>query len=204
MGSMDHVPQDSTSELVERAAKGEAAALEALLERYLPSVRAYLRVRAGGLLLDKESASDLAQSVCRSVLERADQFWTGEEDGFRRWLFKTAERKVLDRYAYYTAEKRSPEAEDPLQESGLHATLAAYGDDLRSPSQDAMAREELGRLEEAIEGLPDDLREVVILAKIVGLSRAAIGEELGKSEGAVRMMLHRALARLSDVMASDD
>lgn len=39
------------------------------------------------------------------------------------------------------------------------------------------------------------------LAHVVGLSRAEIAERLGKSEGAVRVLLHRALARLADVLA---
>ncbi|TAH38030.1 MAG: sigma-70 family RNA polymerase sigma factor [Planctomycetota bacterium] len=196
-------PEHGTPELVERAASGDDVAIEELLQRYLPRVRAYLRVRAGRLLLDKESASDLAQSVCRAVLEHADLFHYGHEDGFRRWLFKTAERKVVDRYAYYTAQKRTPEAGRTVPDVDIDATLSVYAG-LHTPSRDAVAREELARLERAIERLPEEMQEVVILAKIAGLSRDGIAAELGKSEGAVRMTLHRALARLADSMAGAD
>jgi len=181
---------------VEQASAGDPQAIQSLLGRYLPSVRAYLRLRAGRALLDKESASDLAQSVCRDVLENFGRFQYDGEDGFRRWLFKTAQRKILDRHAYYKAGKRDAAAMDRDAEM----TLLCYRG-LASPSRDAIAREELARVEAAIEALPDEMREVVVLAKIVGLSRAAIADEIGKSEGAVRMILHRALAQLSDKLA---
>ena len=187
-----------TGKLVGEAAEGDALAIDELLDRYLPSVRAYLRLRAGRLLLDRESVSDLAQSVCRVVLQNIGRFQYDHEDGFRRWLFATAERKILDRHDYYTAQKRAPEAERNRE---AVSTLSAYSS-LHSPSRAAIATEELAELEQAMAQLPEEMREVLILAKIVGLSRAAIAEELGKGEGAVRMTLHRALARLADLMAS--
>jgi RNA polymerase sigma-70 factor (ECF subfamily) len=193
--------RSAMAELTDRAAGGDALAIDELLDRYLPSVRAYLRLRAGRLLLDKESASDLAQSVCRVVLENIGRFQYDHEDGFRRWLFLTAERKVLDRYAYYTAQKRTPDAA-PAGERDIEATLSSYAT-LHTPSRAAVAREELARLELAIGKLPEEMREVIILAKIVGLSRVAIADELGKSEGAVRMILHRGLARLADDIARE-
>ena len=202
VGVMDGTEDRNTAELVDRAAGGDDAAVNELLEQFLPSVRSYLRVRAGRMLLEKESVSDLAQSVCRSVLENASSFRHGEEDGFRRWLFKTAERKVLDRHAYYTADKRT--AAEGERGPGADLDLGALGREGQvTPSRDAIGREELVRLEGAIETLPEDMREVVILSKIVGLTRKGIADELGKTEGAVRMMLHRALAQLADAMSND-
>ena len=60
-----------------------------------------------------------------------------------------------------------------------------------------MAKEELARLEAALTRLSGEHREVIVLARIVGLSPAQIGAQLGKSEGATRILLHRALARLA-------
>ncbi len=196
------MPVDRQRELVEQASAGHAPAVDQLLHRFLPSVRAYLRLRAGRGLLDKESASDLAQSVCRDVLENLDRFRYDGEDGFRRWLFKTAQRKVLDRHAFYAAKKRAAEVA-PAGAEDLNAALACYGN-LHTPSRDAAAREELARVEDAIQTLPDEVREVVILSRVVGLSRRAVAQEVGKTEGAVRMMLHRGLARLADRLAEPE
>jgi RNA polymerase sigma factor (sigma-70 family) len=60
-----------------------------------------------------------------------------------------------------------------------------------------MTAEELERLEAAFDRLPDDYREVITLARLVGLPLAAIGRQMGgRSEGAVSMLLARALTRL--------
>jgi RNA polymerase sigma-70 factor (ECF subfamily) len=61
-----------------------------------------------------------------------------------------------------------------------------------------MKREELERVERAFDTLRDEQREVISLAHVVGMSRAEIAAQLGKSEGAVRTMLSRALAELAE------
>lgn len=58
-------------------------------------------------------------------------------------------------------------------------------------------------MERAIAALPEAQQEVVVLARIAGLSRRAIAAELGRSEEAVRMLLHRGLAKVADVLARD-
>ena len=59
----------------------------------------------------------------------------------------------------------------------------------------------LQRIERAFEQMPEEYREVITLAHLVGLSRAEIAQQLGKSEGAVRVLLHRALARMSSILS---
>jgi len=69
-----------------------------------------------------------------------------------------------------------------------------------SPSGQAIAREEMARVEAAFDKLTEEQREVVTLAHLVGLSRAEIAAQTGRSEGAVRVLLHRALAKLSGLL----
>lgn len=194
---------DPLDSLLLKASQGDAPALDTLLERYLPGLRAYVRLRAGPRLLEKESSSDLVQSVCRDILENLDRFQFEGETGFRRWLFKTAQRKIADRYEFYGAKKRDMAREKrPAVRSsagGDEALLECYRS-FYTPSHQAMAREELARVEGAFLSLPEEQREVVVQAKILGLSRAEIAEAMGKSEGAVRTLLYRALARLSEVL----
>jgi len=64
----------------------------------------------------------------------------------------------------------------------------------------ALLRAEIARLEAAIDQLPDEQKEVLTLAHLAGLSRAEIGAHMGKTEEAVRALLHRAKARLSILM----
>ncbi len=197
-------------QLTEAAGRGDRRAVDQLLERFLPDVRAYVRLRAGPLVRQRESSSDLVQSVCREVLEHAERFRFPSESAFKQWLFATALRKIANRRDYYLAQKRDAELERSLEPAQDPSRASeAPESDLRllesyrvfsSPSAEAMVREELARVEGAFDGLSEEQREVVTLAHLVGLSRAEIAEQLGKSEGSVRVTLHRALAKLSGLL----
>ncbi|HVS17718.1 MAG TPA: sigma-70 family RNA polymerase sigma factor, partial [Planctomycetota bacterium] len=69
-----------------------------------------------------------------------------------------------------------------------------------TPSGAASLREEVERVESAFDRLSDEHREVITLAHLTGLSRSEIAERMQRSEGAVRVLLHRALARLSGLL----
>lgn len=187
--------------LLQRASQGDAAAVETLLAQHLPALRAFVRLKAGAMLLAKESCSDLAQSVCRDILENAARFQFDGEDGFRRWLYTTALRKIADRHEYWLAAKRDAirDAAAPDDDEELAAHCRAF----YTPSEHAIAREDLQRVEAALARLSDEQRDVVLMAKLLGLSRAEIGEQLGKSEGAVRNILYRALAELAEVLGGE-
>jgi RNA polymerase sigma-70 factor (ECF subfamily) len=184
--------------LTRAAAQGDREALESLLENYLPDLRAFVRLRAGRAVRARESGSDLVQSVCREVLEHAGAFRHASESAFKRWLFTTALRKIMNRRDYLHADKRDARRDaGQARVSAGDALLLERYSSFSTPSRHAMLREEVERIESAMEDLSDDHRTVITLAHVVGLSRAEIAEEMGKSEGAVRTLLHRALARLA-------
>jgi RNA polymerase sigma-70 factor (ECF subfamily) len=191
-------PTSDLRELAERAADGDSAAVEELIRLHLPSLRAFVRVRMGAPLRARESASDLVQSVCREILTHRERFKHPTEGAFKHWLFVTAERKIANRLAYWGAQKRAVLAAQPA--SALDALFDAYKS-VTSPSAHAAREEEIRRVESAFDQLAPEQREVVVLAHFVGLSRAEIGEQMGKSEEAVRALLFRAMARLSTLLA---
>jgi RNA polymerase sigma-70 factor (ECF subfamily) len=191
---------------VERASRGDVDAVAALLERFLPGLRAYLRLRAGKVLLAKESSSDLAQSVCREILEHVDRYQYRSEAQFKQWLYTTALRKIANRYEHYGADKRAVHREVPLagpsdSSGAVDPALLAACQSLITPSRQVMAREELDRIEKAFEHLSDERREVILLSRFVGLSAKEIGEQMSRSEDSVRQLLHRALAELAEIVA---
>jgi RNA polymerase sigma-70 factor (ECF subfamily) len=167
-----------------------------MLHRHLPGLRGFIRSRMNGLLSSKESSSDLVQSVCREVIEHIDRFEHQSEDGFRQWLYRTAERKTIDRLRYYTAAKRHAGREVDGEDSLLEGTRRLFP----SPSRQAMAREELARAQAAFERLPEDYQTVIVLFRVQGLSHGEIARRLGRSEGAVRNLLYRGLAAISDAL----
>jgi RNA polymerase sigma factor (sigma-70 family) len=177
---------------------GAGPNLEALLSQHLPGLHAYIRLRAGRMLLAKESAADIVQSACREVLEDRGQVVFDSDGMFRHWLYQAAERKILDRARHWKREKRDAEKEVGSLDEELWT--GAYRE-IRSPSGHAIAREEAERLEAAFAKLPAEAREVIVLSRVVGLSHAEIAAELDRTEGSVRTLLSRSLAKLSALLA---
>jgi RNA polymerase sigma-70 factor, ECF subfamily len=192
-------PEES-AHLAERAARGDARAMQTLLELHLDGLRAFVRLRTGPELRQRESSSDLVQSVCREILEQAHRFQHPSESAFRRWLYTTALRKISDRAEHWRAQKRDAGREEAWpSQAGDQALFQRYRS-FSSPSGHAMVREEVERVERAFEELTDEQREVITLAHVAGLSRAEIATQMERSEGAVRVLLHRSLARLAEIL----
>lgn len=186
------LPQDFHA-LAERASRGDRAALDLLLVHHLPRLRAFIRLRAGPAIRARESSSDIAQSVCREVLQDIERFQHGGEAGFKHWLYTTALRKLQKRDEHWRTQKREQGREVADEELLIGCYRA-----LSTPSRKAEAREEAQRLEQAFDALNEDDREVITLARVIGLPHRDIAERMGRTEQATRLLLHRALAKLAE------
>lgn len=193
---------DESHVLLSRASQGDAGAIDALLERHMPRLRAFVRLHAGDHIKAKESVSDLVQSVCREVLEDIGDFRYEGEAAFRQWLFNMAMRKIVDRARFYKAQKRDAAREVPLASQASDGGPGVNQGTLFTPSREAMVLEEIDRIERAFRQLPEHYRDVITMARIYGFSNKEIGERLGKGEDAVRMLLARALTKLSGLLRS--
>ena len=183
---------ESTRTLIVAATAGEPAAIDELVARNLPRLHAYVRLHMGAKLRAREGSLDVVQSVCREVLGDLGGFEYRGQAPFVRWLFTCALNKLRERDRFQHRAMRDVAREQP--EDQLPADAYAT---LLTPSRDAIGREELGRVEAAFDNLPDDYREVIALARILGFSHREIAAEMGRSETAVRTLLGRALVRLA-------
>lgn len=174
--------------------------VEELLAEHQSQLHAFIRLRSGPMLRSCESSADLAQSVCREILQHQDRLRSPEREGFRHWLYTTAARKIANRVEHWRAQKRdigrvvSLDGADDLGEM-----LRCYGS-FCAPSAQLRAQEELERIERAFDELPDDYRDVIALHRVAGLPIEAVAERLERSVGATRMLLFRALAQLAEIL----
>ena len=182
---------DDLRTLVGAATRGEPGALDALVVSNLPRLHAFVRLRMGPRMRAREGSIDIVQSICREVLEDLPGLEYRGETEFLRWLFTTALNKLRERGRYHARERRDPDRECAIDASSLtgYATLI-------TPSREAIGYEDIEKLEAAFDRLPDDYVDVITLSRIVGLSHREIAGHLGRSEGATRTLLGRALAKL--------
>lgn len=191
---------DGVRALVDAAKAGDMDALNTLVERHLPALRAFCRLKSDPKLRAREASSDLVQTACRQALQNLDSYeWQGA-GSFRNWLFSFAMQKIRNKRQFHDADKRSASHE---VHGGFDALRDSYGT-LRTPSRVAIAREEIEALERVMDQLPEDYRDVIVLARIVGLGHSEIAARLGRSEGATRVLLSRALARLATLVSNED
>jgi RNA polymerase sigma-70 factor (ECF subfamily) len=185
--------------LVQNAAQGEAGACEQLLEHYWRDLERFLARRSGGVRGAVESGSDLAQSVCREVLAhlRDQRLEFRGEAEFRQWLFNAAALKLKEKRRYWGTDKRAAQREVHVDSSSGSGLRERFFLSMCTPSQVALQREELERLERAFAGLAPAQREIIELAHFQDRPHSEIAAQLSISEAHSRVLLSRALARLS-------
>lgn len=182
---------DQAEQRFEQARTGDGAALEQLLAQYLPQLHAFVRVRLGPLRA-RESSMDVVQSICRELLDVRTPFEFRGEERFRAWLFTAALNKLNDKRSFHGQQRRDVRREDPHADEASRLVAS-----LLTPSVDAIGKETAEALQAALAALSEEHREVVTMARIVGLPHRVIAEVLGRSEIAVRQLLVRALLRLA-------
>lgn len=184
--------------LLRASQHGDRQALAELLRRFLPGVRAFVRLRMGPELRAHESCSDIVQSVCGDLLSAHGLVFEGEIP-FRNWLYVAALNKLRNHDRWLHTEKRDVARQTPLDDGD---DLAACYASVLSPSRIAIGKERIARLESAFDQLPEHYREVVTLSRIGGLSHDEIAARTGRTPASVRNILARALnelaARLDD------
>lgn len=195
---MAHEPTES--DLIERAQRGERTAVESLMVRHLGGVETWLRARMGPESRRWLCAEDLVQSVCADALADLDQFQYRGEHSLRRWLCTRAQNKLMQRLRQIHAKQRDVDLQVPIDAVRSSDLLANYRS-IATPSAVLGQQEALARIEAALDELPDDWREALLSHRLLGMSHAEIAEAMDKSEGAVRNLVYRAMARLTLLLA---
>jgi len=190
-----------TQELVTLAKQGDKSALNQLYRAYVERVRWMVRFNMSKELRAKLESMDLVQDALIHALQGLEDFTYKNEGDFVRWLSKIAQNALRDNLDRLRADKRDIRKEVALGGYGPTTCGRRLGApvpvDHTTPSVIMSKREDLAKLENALDMLKPEYREVIVLTKIEGLSYGEIGDRLGKSADAVRMLVSRAMAALT-------
>jgi RNA polymerase sigma-70 factor, ECF subfamily len=174
------------------------------LERY----RSLLRLRARQLHLDPRlkrrfDSSDLVQETLLKAHKNLHQFRGQTEAELVKWLQEILANALADQVRKARTGKRNLNLERSLEtivaeSSGrLEAYLAA---EQSSPSQQVQRKELLLRTAEALENLPADQRDVVMLRDLMNQPVAQIAQQLGRTEKSVAGLLLRGRLKLRELL----
>lgn len=187
---------DVDPELVRAVQRGDAGAMDALVRATYAEV--YARCRS--LLGDPADAADATQEVYLRVVRSVLGFRA--EAAFGTWLHRVtvnACATALRRRGDIRARGQAA-AEDPFAAPDDRSVLPA----LEDTETKVLERDAAGRISAAIEALPPEARAVVLLRDVQGLSTKETAAVLGISDGAVKVRLHRAHARLREVLGRSE
>ena len=162
------------------AARRDPRAFEPLYRKYVAQVYSFAVYETR----DRSLAEDVTELVFLRALAALPRFrerGEGPRSTFRAWLFTIARHTLANER--HTRRRRPTLSLDA-------AALVLAG---RDPAEIAAERAELERAWSAIAELPDDRRQAVVLRLVNELSAREIGEIMGRSEGAVRVLIHRGL-----------
>jgi RNA polymerase sigma-70 factor (ECF subfamily) len=169
--------------IVDAAKTGDERALSELYLLYFPRVYRYILARTGNTY----DAEDLAEEVFMKVLEAIERFqW--REAPFSAWLFRIAHNAVISQRRKETARGKSA----PL--------LDVVPVDSAGPEELVEHRLALNEVMEAAQKLPDAQRQVIAYRFAAGLSVAETARAMGKGEGNVKVIQHKAIAKLREMM----
>jgi RNA polymerase sigma-70 factor (ECF subfamily) len=184
-GSADDADLGEES-LVERARMGDMNACETLMRRY--NQRLYRVIRS--VLKTNADVEDTMQDTYLAALRNLVQFEGRAQ--FGSWLLKIATNAALARLR----QRMRVVQLDDLPELGDQPLLDLTADAARTPEQELSSSETMAIVEAAVDRLPHDYRQVVMLRTIEGLDTTETAAVLGVGEDAVRQRLHRARAML--------
>jgi RNA polymerase sigma-70 factor (ECF subfamily) len=177
---------DATFESVLAAAQGgDERAMAKLFRALHPFLLRYLRAK------EPSFAEDLASEVWMGVWSGLPSF-RGDERDFRAWLFTIASRRVADQRRRAGRQRAEPAYGPVLDDAPAPVDVAAQ------VAEGVSAQEAIQRL---IATLPPDQAEVVLLRVLGDLEVSEVARLMGKSQGAVRVLQHRALRRMAERLA---
>jgi RNA polymerase sigma-70 factor (ECF subfamily) len=165
-------------DLVARAQRGDREALEELYLLHFDRIYSYLHMTVG----NRHDAEDLTTQTFLKMLESIGRFqWRAVP--FSAWLFRIAHNVAIDFFRASQRVQLEEEVPEPveLEPTAEDRALAAIG---------------TKSMLELIDTLSPEQRQVLTLKFVFDFSNADVANILGKTEGAIKSLQHRALASL--------
>jgi RNA polymerase sigma-70 factor, ECF subfamily len=200
---------DQTDELLVAAKQGDSHAVNRLLERHRGPVRRLIELRLDRKVQRRVDVSDVVQDVMVEASGRLEKYLQDPVMAFHLWLRQIAWDRIIDTYRRHRGSaKRSMDREQPMTVpfNGDQSTVdlaVQLCDPALTPAAAATQRELAKNVEAAIDRLPDQDREIILMRHYEHLSNLEISEVLKLNPPAASMRYLRAVRRLRQLLEGD-
>lgn len=178
--------QSATRLLWEKARAGDRTAYDQLFALHRERALLFVRARLGPALRAHVDSMDVLQDAYLAAHRDFQNFEHTDEGAFLRWLCRIIENRIRDGNDYFAALKRQP--------------VALPRSDPTGPSSVLDRAEHRQKVAQALDGLSEDHRQVLLLRYFEGLSAEEAGRIMNRSAGAIRNLTARALTELGKLL----
>jgi RNA polymerase sigma-70 factor (ECF subfamily) len=192
------MPEPVDASVLERFRQGDQEAVGPLLERLRPYIRVIVRSACGDRPAAGVDESDLIQNVMLQAV-RANGTFRGNSLGeFARWLRTIAVRSSQQAFLRAAGCEPALPGRDLARDVAHELANAVSRDESYRPEAALAGQENAALMAAALSRLPEDMRQVLLLRLVDGLSHGQIAERLDRTPGAVRMLFLRSVERLRE------
>jgi RNA polymerase sigma-70 factor (ECF subfamily) len=182
----------STFGLLARIEAGEQTAITDLFGKYQKRLSLLLSYKVGERLRQSVSIQDLLQETLLRAYKSFRDFDYRGPGSFMNWLSTIADHVVSDQVRSLERKKRKASLLRFRSDTNPHGPEPETS---LTPGRVFEGREGIEHLKKALDALPDNYRQVIILARVQGYRTSEIAKYLQKSPEQVSLLLHRALKR---------
>lgn len=175
---------DGELNLIKRAIRGDASAFGSLYDYYQPKIYRFVLIKVS----HREEAEDLTHQVFLSAWQNI-RGYKSLGHPFSSWLYQIARNKVID---FYRTQKLQVDLEDADEQY-----FSTDEKDINLSVDIALQAEEVV---DAIRSLKQVYQDVIIMRFVEDLTPKEVAKVLGKSEGAVKLIQHRAIKELQHAL----
>lgn len=197
---------DGEAQLVDRARAGDADALEQLLDGHALSLSGEIEAKIGAQYRGVVEADDILQVTFLEAFMQIRAFVPGGPGSFLAWLRRVALNNLRDAIKELERDKRPPPGRrvaEPGGEASYVALVERLAATSTTPSRVSGGNELRQHVDDLLRQLPSDYERALRLYDLDGLSAVEVGEALGRSHGAARMLIARARERLAELVVND-
>ena len=180
------IMDDAENALVKSAIAGDSSAFGSLYDRYHPMIYRFIAVKVGR----REDAEDLTHQVFLAAWQNISRY---QDMGhpFSSWLYRIARNQVIDHY-------RAKKSDVSLDEMDYENIL-----DPVSLHLDLPRKMEIEKTLKAVQQLSQDHQDVILMRFVEDLSVRETAKAMRRSEGAVKLLQHRAIKELQKILKQD-